>query len=532
MPPSSPRPRSSCSSAPSDLSAGSSGDSVCERPSDPAAPPLPVAAPPAAGRPDRGLPPYTKWLLGFQGFNALSFTLCLGAPMVLTARYLGAKESWIGVMISLTPFLVIMQLFATNTAERWGYRRLMLSGWTARAFALLAIVPLPLLVGRVPSIVLVVAMFAANFAFNFIRGFASGTWFPWLTQLIPDGKRGLYLGWDNTIINLSALLTLFASAAFLGDNPAGWRYSALYGISIAAAFTSVFFLRRVPHRMPAAAESRSGRSVAQLVEVAKDIWSRPSFRRITRYVSLYVFALAAVPGFLVLYLKEELHWGDGKILYLQAASTIGVSVTALWWGRICEQAGSRPLMRLASIGNLLVLLFWVFTSLNWDVAGRWIGAAGATDWRHWLPATAHPDPGMWIAGIVFLLMGLFGAAHGISHMRLIMANCPEDELTVATTVFQVVTSLAMGAGPLLWGVALESLRASAVLGAESPITAFSIFFVCSLGMLLAAQMLLSRVPEPKALPATGLFIQIFLRWPLRVLSGAVLEKRDSGNRSG
>jgi len=449
--------------------------------------------------------------------------------MVLTARYLGARESWIGLLISLTPYLVILQLFATNVAERWGYRRLMLAGWTARAFALLAILPLPLLVGRVSAGTLILVMFLAHFTFNLIRGFASGTWFPWLSQLIPEEKRGLYLGMDNTVTNLSALVALLASAFFLGAAPAGWRYSVLYAFAILAALASVLFLRLAPHRMPARSETRSSRSFGERARAARHVWSHPPFRRITRYVALYFFAQAAVPGFLVLYLRDQLEWKEGTILLLQGISTIGVFLTAAAWGWISDKAGSRPLMRLALWGNVVLLAFWTGTSLNWGTIHDWLMTRGASRLADHIPVTLHFAPGVLITVAVFLFMGLCGAAHGISHMRLILASCPEEEVTVGMSLFQVITSLAMGTSPLLWGFLLEKFQAFHAPELWGILTPFAVFFLCSFVLLLVAQLLLSRVPEPAALPTSGLVVQMVWRWPLRVLSGIVFEKRRSGD---
>ena len=60
------------------------------------------------------------------------------APLVLLARFVGADEGDIGILLSLTPFMLLLQLFGTNIAERWGYRRLMTAGWTVRSAMLLA----------------------------------------------------------------------------------------------------------------------------------------------------------------------------------------------------------------------------------------------------------------------------------------------------------------------------------------------------------------------------------------------------------
>src|SRR5215471_13219752 len=50
----------------------------------------------------------------FQGLNALSWQITLGAPAYLYAKSLGASATVIGVMAALTPLLTVTQLPATK----------------------------------------------------------------------------------------------------------------------------------------------------------------------------------------------------------------------------------------------------------------------------------------------------------------------------------------------------------------------------------------------------------------------------------
>jgi len=166
------------------------------------------------------LPGHARWLMLFQALNAVNFTIALGAPMVLTARYLGADESILGLLISLTPFLATLQIIGTGIADRWGYRKLMIVGWASRAFMLLPAMATPLLIGRFAPEILVWIFFAALFAFNAIRGVSGCAWFPWLKLLIPEKGRGYYLGMEQRAINFCVLMTLIVAGSILAGAPA------------------------------------------------------------------------------------------------------------------------------------------------------------------------------------------------------------------------------------------------------------------------------------------------------------------------
>jgi len=447
------------------------------------------------------LPSYTRSLLLFQMFNGCNFTIALGAPMVLTARFLGAGESAIGALIALTPFLATLQMFSTELAERWGYRRLMVTCWSGRAFMLLLVVPLPFLTGRLSPGLLVAGLFVPLFAFNAIRGVAACAWFPWIRELIPADRRGYFLGLEQRVVHGSVLVTLLLSGWFLGTSPQGWRFSALFAAAWGAGLASALVLTRIPDRMPEASRQRSSRSVRARLAAVKQVWAHKPFRRVTRFGALSTFAQAAIPGFLVLYLRDELGWPERTILLFGAGSTLGVFMIAVLWGRWSDRVGSRPLLRLVVAGQMVLLSAWVL------FATGVLGASSLT------------------VGPVYILTGVLFASQAIALIRLFLSACPENETTLGIMVYQVTACFFGGCAPVLWGFALRGLRRWA--GAEPGATSlpFAVFFVVALVLLGAAQLLLSRIPEPEAMPTRRLLVQVLWGWPLRVLSGFTAQDR-------
>jgi MFS family permease len=299
-----------------------------------------------------GLPVYSRGLLLFQALNAVNFTIALGAPMVLTARYLGADESIVGLLISLTPFLATLQIFGANIADRWGYRKLMVVGWASRAFMLLPAIAAPLLIGRVAPGILIWIFFAALFAFNAIRGVSGCAWFPWLKMLIPEEGRGYYLGLEQRVINFCVLITLIVAGSILSGTPAGWHYSIVFCLSWAAGIYSAFILAKVPDQRPSDVSNREPLDLRAMRLVIRRIWAHKPYRRIIRFGVLHSFAYMAFPGFLVLYLRNGLGWSDGVVLIVSSALTFGIMLTAVAMGQLSDRAGSRPLMRLATLGMM------------------------------------------------------------------------------------------------------------------------------------------------------------------------------------
>ncbi|MFM8719185.1 MAG: hypothetical protein ACKOFH_06590, partial [Chthoniobacterales bacterium] len=87
----------------------------------------------------------------FSFFNAVSFQIILGAPVVLYAKSLGASSFVLGVIAGFTPLLNILQFAAARLLHRIGYRRLVLAGWGTRTIFTCLIALLPLLPGLTNS---------------------------------------------------------------------------------------------------------------------------------------------------------------------------------------------------------------------------------------------------------------------------------------------------------------------------------------------------------------------------------------------
>jgi MFS family permease len=450
-----------------------------------------------------GLPAYTRHLYGFAVANAVNFTVALGTPMVLTAKFLGAGESLIGLLIALTPFLVVLQIPAAGYADRLGYRRLMTVAWRWRAYFLLLIAPLPLLQGEVAGSLLLGLMILFVFAFNFIRGFASGAWLPWISRMIPAEMRGRYLGLDQTFMNSGVMAILLLSGWFLGASPPAWRYSVVMVVGWAAGLISVHFLERAPeYRVEP--EGNPQRGVSETVKTFRELWRHKSFRTVTAFMALHGFSMAAFPGFLVVYLRDRVGLSAGSILVLSSATTLGSMITARLLGSVMDRFGSRPVMRLAGIGQVLMFGFWAVHSLG------------------------HGSTHVLLFAAVYLLLGVFATANALPQIRILLTSCPREKVTLALAMSQVVIAFSCGVAAVLWGILLESL-AGAGLSTVSP---YAVFFFVSLFLCLITQIMLGRIREAEALAASDLFVRYFWRWPMRVLSGVWIQRRGGNHRQG
>ena len=68
----------------------------------------------------------------FSLFNAISFQIMMGAPIIVYAKSLGASSTTLGIIAAFTPLMTVFQLPAAQHLHRFGYRQFVLMGWGMR----------------------------------------------------------------------------------------------------------------------------------------------------------------------------------------------------------------------------------------------------------------------------------------------------------------------------------------------------------------------------------------------------------------
>jgi hypothetical protein len=144
----------------------------------------------------------------FATFNALSFQIVLGSPMVLYAKSLEASATVLGIIAGMMPLLVIFQIPAASHVARVGYKRFVYAGWGTRVSFIFAMALIPLTGGFLDATTRLALLLTALSGFNLSRGISSAAWLPWITTLVPAEVRGKYLSREATCVHLASCSAL------------------------------------------------------------------------------------------------------------------------------------------------------------------------------------------------------------------------------------------------------------------------------------------------------------------------------------
>jgi MFS family permease len=406
-------------------------------------------------------PPGALNVNGFSFFNAVSFQIVLGAPIILFAKSLGASSFVLGTIAALTPLLNILQLLAARFLHRVGYKRFLLSGWGARTFFTFCIAVLPLLPGlSIPT--RLGLLIAALFCFNLLRGFSAGAWLPWLTALVPAPVRGRFLSRDNAFMHLGCLAALLLSAWVMTGSVEADEYAAVFGIGLLSALVSLWFVHRIPEVESAEDRKQSGVAVP---------WGAmlrfPPFAKLLWFTTIYMTVIGSLGVFTVEYLVVRGKFAESMILLLSAWSFLGALAGLAITAPRLDATGSKPWLRHGLVIMALVILGWFF-----------------------LASGLLPGWPALVAGLNFF-GGLAGAIFGVANTRIMMGSVPAMGRNHFFALFTVVSGLGLGGAPMVWGAMLDTLGTLDVVLGVVTVNRYSVYFAA---LVVLAWLALRLIP--------------------------------------
>ncbi|MEW6306484.1 MAG: MFS transporter [Verrucomicrobiota bacterium] len=434
-------------------------------------------------------PPGIGNVFGFASFNALSFQMIMGSPMVLYAKSLGASATVLGMIAGMMPLMTIFQLPAARYVANVGYKRFVLGGWTTRVVFIFIMALVPVTdVFLSPETRLALMLFLL-FWFNLSRGISSCGWLPWITSLIPAAIRGKYLAREAAVVNLSAFLAMILSAACvgLGKDPRAGQFTAVFVISALAGVVSLAYLRRIPE-----GESPEQVRTSTTPVPWREIANHPPFRKLLRMNVAWGIAYGGISAFSVAFLKVSVGLAEGSILLLTSMTFLG-GLCSLWlMGTRLDRFGSKPVLVAGCLGWLVILTGWVL------IAGKLVA------------------PHLWLILLLMFLMGLGASMINMANTRLAMAIIPVMGRNHFFALFSVVGSLVLGLAPMGWGLLIDAFRVLETEWHGFDLNRYAVFFLAAGAAFVVLIFFCRKLEEPEAGSMEALLRDFLDQTPLRI----------------
>lgn len=401
----------------------------------------------------------------FNFFNAVSFQIILGAPIIVFAKSIGASSTVLGIIASFTPLMTVFQLPAAQFLGRFGYKQFVLMGWTLRTIFIFVVAFVPLMFFLDDSSKMAVLL-ASLFVFNLLRGISSAAWMPWITELIPEEKRGRFLSLDQIFVHAGCLIALVASAFVMVGQVDPGEYTVVFLLSAIGATVSLEFIKRIPETTVEETARRSSEPVpwGAMMRYAP-------FRELLIFNLIFMAVIGSLGVFTVEYLREFPKFDVSLVLFLSGLSFIGALLSLPFTGRLVDEVGSKIVMGCALSLFSLVIAGWFLVAANV------------------LPASIV------LIGALNFFAGVAGANFNLANVRIIMATMPEMGRNHFFALFTVITSLGLGGAPILWGISLDMIGTYEAVTGALHWKRHSIYFAVLFVLNLVALTFIRRLHE-------------------------------------
>jgi MFS family permease len=278
---------------------------------------------------------------------------------------LGASAVEIGMLASIPQMTNLLQPLGAYLGDRIKSRNwysLLLFG-TSRLLWLL-IVPGIWLVSssHMAGHQLVLLTLAIIWVTNILEALGRASFFTWVAVLVPERLRGRYFGFRNSVVNLTNFIGVpllgLAVSSWPGGSLSGFGAVLVLGIVLGIISLGFHFLMTDvnPKLLHVAGEDTDqGASGGRVFSFLKDA----NFLRFLLYSGLWSFAVNVSAPFFNLYLLGDLNL-DVSVVTLYNSLGFGANLLMLmFWGRLADRIGNRPLMLVVGILVGLTPLLWL-----------------------------------------------------------------------------------------------------------------------------------------------------------------------------
>jgi len=269
---------------------------------------------------------------------------------VLFLKHLGAGEFQTMLTVSLYGFGRLLQLPVSLLVHPARGKGVMLACWTAFAAAMGAATVVAGLVP--PGSAWLWAVVGAIALGLLVQGAGNTFWWPLLHDVVPADQRGRFFAKLRALWGATAFLAILLAGAFLGQEPATWRYQVVVAALIALFLARNVFVLRIPVDP---ATTGADHAFHDWRGHVRQMLRR---RKVVAFIA-YVLVLSMCAGSLkqpmVRYLMH-LGFPARDNLFLTGCSVLGMVCFLLAAGRLTDRLGTKRIFTIAHLAVLGVCL--------------------------------------------------------------------------------------------------------------------------------------------------------------------------------
>ncbi len=338
----------------------------------------------------------------FEGGSARTiFNLTSGAFLAGFASYLGAGDSFNGIIGAIPVLAGIIQMISPIVFEKMEKRKLTVSLLCLLHRVLLGLmVFIPFLAkGQTTRLVLVAAVYFISYlAVSFINPAASG----WLIDLVPDSIRGRYFGIrESYVLGAATVFTLIMGRVldiYKGNGNEYGGFIVMFSFVLVLAVGN--FVIWLLIKEPPVKRNKSQLSLRSVITIPlKD----RKFKKIVLLFVLWNIGVQVGGPFFSVYMVTGLKLNYTYIMVVGMLGTLVNTIVVRFWGRLADRKSWVYVIKLSILMLAVTHFCWFFVN----------------------PSTAYI-----LVPLMHITGGLAWAGIGISSFNIQFTYSPEEGRTV------------------------------------------------------------------------------------------------------
>ncbi|MFH0924314.1 MAG: MFS transporter [bacterium] len=273
--------------------------------------------------------------------------------------FIGASVQQIGLLIAIPSFLSsISQFLAVKAVQLAGdRRRLLIYGIGIQASLLIPLTFLPLVISSINAKIVILIFLIS--LFKFIGSIIGPAWGSLVSDYLPEGQRGQYLGWRSRVVGIAGIIGI----AFWGSllffikkiNPT-LGFILLFAGATIFRFASLYYMTKM-NDVHFDCSPENNFNFWMFIRRFKE----SNFVKFTFYVSGITFATQLAAPYFSVYMLQNLHFNYLTYTAILLSSTIIGLVTFPIWGRNIDSIGSVKIVKSTSLLIPVVPLLWIIS---------------------------------------------------------------------------------------------------------------------------------------------------------------------------
>jgi hypothetical protein len=403
-------------------------------------------------------------------------TLAGGVFLTGFALSMGATGLQIGVLAAL-PVLANFAQIAGACWIEWTGERKRFCLWTSLVSRLLwlPLLLVPMLLPDDAAGHRVWWMAAALGVLSVLASMSGVAWLSWIKDLIPAPSRVAFLG-RRHLFNTALSLAMGMLGAFYLDwtraaDPASLTgFIVVLAVAMACGLVGLPLLGSIPAPPPPKPSPQS--LLTRLTSPLRE----GNFRRLVTFYMVWNLSVHLAQPFFAVYMLEKLGLSFAAVTALAMLSSIIGLLANGFWVRLTERFGTKPIVLIATLGDVLVPLGWLLVSPS----------------TSWLLVPIH----CW---------GVFNAPLSTGPNNILLKLSPEQGAAPYLATFNAVVGPVSAIASVLGGLLLASFGSAVWSLGPLDLGGLKTVFLLSCVGRLVSLILLWRVEEPASLPVIHVF---------------------------